>query len=92
MASDVPLTIVYPKNVARDGSAPLLLEAYGAYGISEVAGVLAVAPRRGWNEAASMRSPTCAAAASWATTGIAAAITPTKPNSWRDLIAVRAMA
>jgi oligopeptidase B len=30
----IPLSIVYPKNSPRDGSAPLLLYGYGSYGIS----------------------------------------------------------
>jgi len=83
---DVPLTIVYPKNVARDGSAPLLLEAYGAYGVSEApefwpslavwlerGGVYAVAHVRGGGELGD----------DWHRGGYRA----TKPNSWRDLIA-----
>jgi prolyl oligopeptidase len=83
---DVPLTILYPKNVARDGSAPLLLEAYGAYGISEApefwpslavwlerGGVYAVAHVRGGGELGD----------DWHRGGYHA----TKPNSWRDLIA-----
>jgi prolyl oligopeptidase len=32
--TDVPVSLVYPKSVARDGSAPLLIEAYGAYGVT----------------------------------------------------------
>ncbi|MDE8345535.1 MAG: prolyl oligopeptidase family serine peptidase, partial [Acidocella sp.] len=31
----IPLSIIYPRNFKRDGSAPVLLWAYGAYGISE---------------------------------------------------------
>jgi oligopeptidase B len=31
----VPISIVYPKGLARDGRSPLLLYAYGSYGISE---------------------------------------------------------
>jgi oligopeptidase B len=31
----VPISIVYPKSLRRDGSSPLLLYAYGSYGISE---------------------------------------------------------
>jgi oligopeptidase B len=30
----VPISIVYPKNLKKDGSAPLLLYAYGSYGFS----------------------------------------------------------
>ncbi len=82
----VPLTIMYPKNVARDGSAPLLLDAYGAYGLSESpefwpslavwlerGGVFAVAHVRGGGELGD----------DWHRGGYHA----TKPNSWRDLIA-----
>jgi oligopeptidase B len=31
----IPISIVYPANAPRDGSTPLLLYAYGAYGMSE---------------------------------------------------------
>ncbi|HQR09718.1 MAG TPA: prolyl oligopeptidase family serine peptidase [Casimicrobiaceae bacterium] len=84
--AEVPLTIVYPRNAARDGSAPLLLEAYGAYGISlsprfwpslavwlERGGVYAVAHVRGGGELG----------ADWHHGGYRDA----KPNAWRDLIA-----
>jgi prolyl oligopeptidase len=82
----VPLTIISAKNVARDGSAPLLLEAYGAYGISEApqfwpslavwlerGGVYAVAHVRGGGELGE----------AWHRAGYLR----NKPNSWRDLIA-----
>jgi prolyl oligopeptidase len=84
---DVPLSMVYPKNVARDGTAPLLIEAYGAYGINEDpmfwpallvwlehGGVYAVAHVRGGGELGE----------DWHRGGVH----KTKANSWRDLIAV----
>lgn len=37
----IPLSIVYPKSLARDGKAPLILDAYGAYGIDQDAGFVA---------------------------------------------------
>jgi prolyl oligopeptidase len=59
----VPLSIVYRKGLKHDGSAPLLLEAYGAYGITfdpyfvarwlpflDLGGVFAVAHVRGGGE------------------------------------------
>jgi prolyl oligopeptidase len=83
---DVPLTIVSPKNAARDGTAPLLLDAYGAYGVSQMpvfwpslaawlerGGVYAVAHVRGGGELGD----------DWHRGGFKS----TKANSWRDVIA-----
>jgi prolyl oligopeptidase len=83
---EVPLTIISPKNVARDGNAPLLLGAYGAYGVSEMpvfwpslaawlerGGVYAVAHVRGGGELGD----------DWHRGGFKS----TKSNSWRDVIA-----
>ena len=83
---DVPLTIISGKNVPRDGSAPLLLEAYGAYGVSQApqfwpslavwlerGGVYAVAHVRGGGELGD----------AWHRSGYREA----KSNSWRDVIA-----
>jgi prolyl oligopeptidase len=83
---DVPLTIVSPKTVARDGTAPLLLDAYGAYGVSQMpvfwpslaawlerGGVYAVAHVRGGGELGD----------DWHRGGFKS----TKSNSWRDVIA-----
>jgi prolyl oligopeptidase len=84
--TDVPMSLVFPKNVARDGNAPLLMEAYGAYGVSEDptfwpallawlerGGVYAVAHVRGGGELGE----------DWHQGGFR----KTKDNSWRDLIA-----
>jgi prolyl oligopeptidase len=59
----IPLSIIYRKGLKRDGKAPLLLEAYGAYGITldpvflgrwlpflDLGGVFAVAHVRGGGE------------------------------------------
>ncbi len=81
----VPLSIVYAKDFKRDGAAPLLLDAYGAYGIDQDAGfiarvlpwldlggVFAVAHVRGGGELGE----------AWHLAGQKL----TKPNTWRDAI------
>lgn len=82
----VPLSIVYPRGLRRDGSHPALLEGYGAYGISfppffrpsllawlERGGVYAVAHVRGGGEFGE----------EWHLAGKLG----TKANTWRDFIA-----
>ena len=82
----VPLSIVYKKGLKRDGSATLLLDAYGSYGITEdpgflarwfpfldLGGVFATAHVRGGGELGE----------DWHLAGKLA----TKPNTWRDDIA-----
>ena len=81
----VPLSIVYAKGVKRDGSAPLYLQAYGAYAIDidpafsprllpwlDLGGVFAVAHVRGGGELGE----------DWHKAGQKL----TKPNTWRDCI------
>ena len=81
----VPLSIVYRKDTPRDGSAPALVDAYGAYSISsepyfgarviawmEQGGIWATAHVRGGGEYGR----------AWHEAGKLA----TKPNTWRDLI------
>jgi prolyl oligopeptidase len=83
---EVPVSIVHARNHSRDGSARVLLDAYGAYGISqepfffpsllawiEHGGVFAVAHVRGGGELGKQ----------WHLGGFKA----TKANSWRDAIA-----
>ena len=82
----VPLSIVYKKGLKRDGTATLLLDAYGSYGITEdpgflarwfpfldLGGVFATAHVRGGGELGE----------DWHLAGKLA----TKPNTWRDDIA-----
>lgn len=82
----VPMSIVYRRDLRRDGSNPTLLVGYGAYGISidptflptylawlERGGILAVCHARGGGEFGE----------TWHQAGRG----PTKPNTWRDLIA-----
>ncbi|HZC15443.1 MAG TPA: prolyl oligopeptidase family serine peptidase [Caulobacteraceae bacterium] len=82
----VPLSIVYRKGLARDGKAATLLDAYGAYGITEdpaflarwlplldLGGVFAVAHVRGGGELGE----------DWHLAGQKL----NKPNTWRDTIA-----
>ena len=82
----VPLSVTYRKGLTRDGSAPLLLEAYGAYGdaaqpffdparlpLLDRGGVYAFAHVRGGGERGE----------AWHVAGQKA----TKPNTWLDMIA-----
>ena len=83
---EVPVSIVFPKNTVRDGSARVMLDVYGAYGISqepffsptllawlERGGVFVVAHVRGGGELGK----------DWHRAGFKA----TKANTWRDTIA-----
>ena len=82
----VPLSIVYRKDLKRDGSHPLLLDGYGSYGITydpgfsplrlawlERGGVFAAAHVRGGGEFGE----------DWHKAGQKS----TKPNTWKDFIA-----
>ena len=82
----VPLSIIYRKGVKKDGSNPVMLSGYGAYGISlqprfrrsmaafyEKGGIYAVAHVRGGGEFGK----------SWHQAGYK----KTKPNTWKDFIA-----
>ena len=82
----VPLSIIYRKDMKKDGSHPLLLDGYGSYGITydpsfnpfrlawlERGGVLAVAHVRGGGEYGE----------DWHKAGQKG----TKPNTWKDFIA-----
>ena len=82
----VPLSIIYPKGLTRDGSHPTLLSGYGAYGVVQFAGydptemavyergvVRAICHVRGGGEYGE----------EWHLAGKG----PTKPNTWRDFIA-----
>lgn len=84
--TQIPLSIMYPKNIRRDGSNPTLLEGYGAYGFSfpayfeprrlawhEKGGVYAVCHVRGGGEYGE----------DWHLAGKGG----TKRNTWRDFIA-----
>ena len=81
----IPLSIIYPKNLKRDGSAPCFMTGYGGYGISmkpfflgeltafpEQGGVLAIAHVRGGGEKGER----------WHKDGMK----DKKPNTWKDFI------
>jgi prolyl oligopeptidase len=82
----VPLTLIRPDPLAREGSLPVLLDAYGAYGIIDAPRF--VAERIPWFESGGA-SATCHVrgggyhGAAWHRAGQRA----TKPNTWLDLIA-----
>ncbi|MDV7697832.1 prolyl oligopeptidase family serine peptidase [Chryseobacterium soli] len=82
---EIPLSLIYNKNLIRDGKSPLLIESYGSYGVVDSpffaktyllwinqGGVVAVAHVRGGGEKGEK----------WRLGGYK----ETKPNTWRDLI------
>lgn len=82
---EIPLSLIYNKNIKRNGKNPILIDSYGAYGISRnpffariyllwvnEGGVFAIAHIRGGGEKGEK----------WRLGGYK----ETKPNSWRDLI------
>ncbi|MCK5134320.1 MAG: S9 family peptidase [Bacteroidales bacterium] len=84
---EVPLSLIYRKGLKRDGSAPLMVYGYGSYGITNDpgfspnrmlwcfdGGIWAVAHVRGGG----------ALGESWRLAGYKTS----KPNTWKDLIAV----
>lgn len=84
--TEVPLSLIYSKNLKRDGSAPVLLQCYGAFGESfypffaisylswaSQGGIVAVPHVRGGGEKGEQ----------WHIDGQKLK----KPNSWKDLIA-----
>ncbi|ANF52983.1 prolyl oligopeptidase [Chryseobacterium glaciei] len=82
---DIPLSLIYNKNLVKNGTAPTLIDAYGAYGISRSpffaktyllwanqGGMVAIAHVRGGGEKGEK----------WHLGGYK----DTKANSWKDLI------
>jgi prolyl oligopeptidase len=75
----VPLTILRPKGVKLDGERPVYLEGYGGHAHVETPNF--VVRRRLWfDAAASGPSPTHAATANWARSGISKPAASTKPS------------
>lgn len=82
---EIPLSLIYNKNLVKNGESPLLIEAYGSYGVVDSpafaksyllwvsqGGVMAIAHVRGGGEKGER----------WRLGGYK----ETKPNTWRDLI------
>ncbi|SDQ29261.1 prolyl oligopeptidase [Chryseobacterium soldanellicola] len=82
---EIPLSLIYDKNLIRNGKSPLLIESYGSYGVVDSpafakayllwvseGGVMAIAHVRGGGEKGEK----------WRLGGYK----ETKPNTWRDLI------
>ena len=82
---EIPLSLIYNKNLVKNGKSPLLIEAYGSYGITDSpifaktyllwatqGAIMAIAHVRGGGEKGEK----------WRLGGYK----ETKPNTWRDLI------
>ena len=79
----IPLSIVYRKGLKRDGSHPVWLTGYGAYGIAMQPAPWRAAFSPCSTTAESMPWPTCAAAASSARIGILPGRSPPSPTPGR---------
>ena len=81
----IPMTILAPRNLTRDGSAPCMVYAYGAYGTSQSADfdrfALPLLERGGISVIAHVRGGGERGYPWWQ-----AGRGETKPNTWRDLI------
>ncbi|REC77115.1 prolyl oligopeptidase [Chryseobacterium elymi] len=82
---EIPLSLIYNKNIKKDGKSPTLIDSYGSYGMSNSpyfakgymlwalqGGIMAIAHVRGGGEKGEK----------WRLGGYK----ETKPNTWRDLI------
>lgn len=82
---EIPISLIYNKNIQKDGKNPVLIDSYGSYGISYTpyfakayllwaseGGIVAIAHVRGGGEKGEK----------WRLGGYK----ETKPNTWRDLI------
>jgi prolyl oligopeptidase len=82
----VPLSIIYKKGLKRDGTAPVLLRGYGAYGVSSTpiydATSLALLERGGIMAEAHVRG-----GGEYGQEWYQAGFQTTKPNTWKDFIA-----
>ncbi len=84
---EVPLSLIYHKDLVKDGAAPLLIYGYGSYGSTDDPGF------------SSLRLLWCSYGGIWATAHVRgggalgdewrlAGYKTKKPNTWKDLIAV----
>lgn len=84
---EVPLSLIYHKDLVKDGAAPLLIYGYGSYGVTNDPGF------------SSLRLLWCSFGGIWATAHVRgggalgdawrlAGYKTTKPNTWKDLIAI----
>jgi len=82
----VPLSILYPKNIKYDGTAPCYLTGYGAYGMSQQPSfidAMAILLEQGCSIAFAHVRGGGEKGEEWHRAGMKA----TKPNTWKDFIA-----
>ena len=85
--AEVPITVLMRKGTPLDGSAPLLLYGYGAYGFAHGADLLDPQPVAWSTAAGSGRSPMSAAARTRAGAGSSTGAASKKTNTFTDFIA-----
>lgn len=84
---EVPLSLIYHKDLVKDGTAPLLIYGYGSYGVTDDPGF------------SSLRLLWCTYGGIWATAHVRGGgalgdawrlggFKANKPNTWKDLIAI----